>query len=194
MHLIIYGPEGSGKGTQAKLLSEHYRLPIITSGDLVREMAERDQSDIGNACRQALKTGTYVSDNVMFEIWRQKLSSPESRKGFILDGFPRNVYQADFLLDQVKKNGYGIDRAVYIRLSDEEAHRRLTKRSRKLFEGSSELHDSPERISHRLQTYRAKEQGTLDFFRKKNLLLDVNGEKEIEKVFKDIIAGLEPGS
>ena len=189
MHLIIYGPEGSGKGTQANLLSKYYHLPIITSGDLVRAMAEVDKGSIGEACRHALESGTYVSDEVMFEIWRQKLATQEAKKGFILDGFPRNKHQAEFLLDQIKKNGYGIDRVIYITLSDEEAHRRLKKRNRKLFEGSTELHDSPERITQRLANYRAREKETLEYFKGMKLLSEINGKKTVEEVFHEIVSG-----
>ncbi|KKS74197.1 MAG: Adenylate kinase [Candidatus Gottesmanbacteria bacterium GW2011_GWC2_42_8] len=189
MHLIIYGPEGSGKGTQANVLSKYYHLPIITSGDLVRAMVEADKGSIGQACRQALESGTYVSDDVMFEIWRQKLATREAKKGFILDGFPRNKHQAEFLLDQVKKNGYKIDRVIYITLGDEEAHRRLKKRNRKLFEGSTEFHDSPERITQRLATYRAREKETLAYFKEMKLLTEINGEQAVEEVFHEIVSG-----
>src|SRR3989344_4114329 len=107
MHLIVYGPEGSGKGTQSKLLSEKLNLPVITSGDLVREKA-KENSTLGKICLKALSEGQYVADDVMFKLWKEKLSDDKAKKGFILDGFPRNIHQAEFLLNEIKKLGYAI--------------------------------------------------------------------------------------
>lgn len=191
MHLIIYGPEGSGKGTQAKLLSQLYGLPIITSGDLVREAAVSDTGEIGKISREALSLGKYVPDKEMFALWERKLSSSKAEKGFILDGFPRNLSQTNFLLEKAAQNNYKIDKVIYLKLTDRQAFKRLVSRNRKLFEGSNISHDTPERIAQRLATYRQKEKEMMDFFREKNLLLEIDGDQSVDDVFKSIVAELK---
>lgn len=191
MHLVIYGPEGSGKGTQAELLSEKLVLPIYTSGDLVREAAEKDQGMIGRECRQALIEGKYVSDRFMFTLWEKKLATREAKKGFILDGFPRNVHQAQFLQTVIATFGYHLDKVIYLQLSDTVAITRLGKRKRKLFEGSSINHDDPERIKKRLTVYREYEKEIVKFYRKHHVLLTVNAEQSVDGVFHEIARGLD---
>lgn len=191
MHLVIYGPEGSGKGTQAKLLSQKYHLPIYTSGDLVREAAQNDQGLIGQASRLALKEGRYVPDSEMFVLWKNKLKSTQAQKGFILDGFPRNVRQAQFLMEKLEKYGYSIDKVIYLDLPDEVAILRLSKRGRKLFSGSTINHDAPERVRQRLKVYRKSEKELLHYFKGKSLLQKVDADGSVEEVFKRIVGGLE---
>ena len=186
MHFVIYGPEGSGKGTQAKLLAQALSLPVYTSGDLVREAATADTKDIGNVCREALNSGKYVPDKQMFILWDKKLAGSEARKGFISDGFPRNIKQAKFFLRKAKEYGYNIDKVIYLKLTDEEAYIRLAKRNRKLFEGSAVSHDTPERISKRLEIYRVNEKEAVKFFRQKKMLLEINGNGTIDEVFNKI--------
>ncbi len=186
MHLIIYGPEGSGKGTQAKLLAEKLNLTVFTSGDLVRNAALNNKGELGKACRLALSEGKYVDDRKMFALWENKLQDTTCKKGFILDGFPRNIVQAQFLLQNVEKNEYQIDRVIYINLSDDEAVKRLALRHRELFKGSNINHDDPKRVKQRLTIYRAKEKDLLEFFKKKNLLLEIDGSKNIQEVAHQI--------
>lgn len=190
MHFIVYGPEGSGKGTQAKLLSEKFHLPVYTSGDLVREAAKGDTGLIGEACRRALQSGTYVGDSEMFVLWKNKLRTKEAKNGFILDGFPRNLRQSKFLMHKVDKYGYPIDRFIYLFLTDEEATKRLLARHRPLIDGSSESHDTPDRVNHRLAIYRKQEKDILEFFRGNGLLLKVSAQQSREKVFEDVVKGL----
>lgn len=191
MHLIVYGPEGSGKGTQAALLAKKFRLPVYTSGDLVREAAQKDSGLIGEACRRALQSGTYVGDSEMFVLWKNKLRDKESKKGFILDGFPRNLRQSRFLMRKVEKYGYDIDQFIYLSLTDKESTKRLLARHRPLVEGSSESHDTPDRIAHRLATFRKQEKEILDFFRDKNLLLEVHAAQPVNTVFEGVVKGLK---
>jgi len=190
MHIIFYGPEGSGKGTQAKLLSQKLNLPVLTSGDLVREAAAKDQGLIGDVCRKALHEGKYVADSEMFVLWKDRLKKPDMKHGWIMDGFPRNINQAKFLVRKVKKHGYRIEKVFYLKISDEEAMKRLLKRGRKLHEGNSELHDSPERIKQRLLIYHQGEKEVLDFFGKMGILEEINGEQSIEEVHREIISKL----
>ena len=190
MHIVVYGPEGSGKGTQAKILGEFLKLPVYTTGDLVREAAQNDLGEIGKVARKALSSGYYLSDEEVFILLQQRLSAPSAQKGFILDGFPRTLAQAKLLLQAAKKYGYKIDKLIYINITDEIATTRLLKRKRPIFPGSLILHDTPERISQRLKIYRKLEKEVLRFFRGKNILIEINGNNTPAKVFKDILRRL----
>lgn len=190
MHLIIYGPEGSGKGTQAKLLGEYLHLPIYTAGDLVRNAAINDKGKLGIAAKLALTSGIYLSDKEMFSLLQKQIATSEAKKGFILDGFPRTKQQGESLLKEVNKFGFQINKLIYLKLSDREAKKRLIKRRRPIFPGSKLLHDTPERIGKRLETYRKLEKEVIKLFNTKGLLLIVNGNNTPEKVFKDIQKGL----
>lgn len=190
MHIVFYGPEGSGKGTQAQLLSARLLVPVYTSGDLVREMATNDTGPLGAVCKKALTEGIYVPDPEMFELWRVKLQTDEARKGFILDGFPRNIDQAKFLIEQMNNEGYHLDAVVYLTLSDVESMNRLSKRNRKLFAGSTINHDDRERVKHRLETYRKLEKPIVEFFKQKNLLREVHAIGRVEDVFNCVITSL----
>jgi adenylate kinase len=188
MHIVFYGPEGAGKGTQAKLLGEALKLPILTSGDLVREAAANDTGIIGETCRASLKEGKYVPDSEMFVLWKKRLKRGDARDNWIMDGFPRNVEQAKFLDDKLSKYGYKIEKVFFLELSEEESYRRLIKRGRPLHEGSSELHDSPQRIKSRLEIYKAGEKPVLDYYRKQGVLVNVNADQSVEQVHKNIMA------
>lgn len=191
MHLIIFGPEGSGKGTQAELLAKHYNLPIYTSGDLVREAASSDHGELGDICRKALSTGTYVADQTMYTLWENRLQTQEAKKGFILDGFPRNVAQAKYLLKKLNENGYGLDKVIYLNLSDEEAANRLKLRNRAMYTGAKVSHDSPDLVAKRLATFRALEGPLVVFLSQKGLLLKIDANQTVQQVFDDIVKGLE---
>lgn len=187
MHIVFYGPEGSGKGTQAKLLAEKLKLPILTSGDLVRDAAASDKGIIGEVVRQSLQEGKYVADSEMFVLWKWRLKEEDAKGDWIMDGFPRNVDQVKFLDDKLDKYGYKVDRVFYLKLSEEESYRRLIKRGRPLHDGSSELHDSPERIKQRLEIYKDGEKDVLEYYRVKGVLIEVNADQPIEDVHKEIL-------
>jgi adenylate kinase len=191
MHLIIYGPEGSGKGTQAKLLSAKFGLPVLTSGDLVRDAAKKNDSSVGSICRKALIDGKYVDDETMFSLWRDKLGTPEAKEGFILDGFPRNINQAKFLFSDLEKYSYSIEKVIFLKISDEVSKQRLSLRNRPLFEGSKIKHDSPDRVINRLKVYHELEEVLIPFFKGKNLILEINGEGSIDEVFNRIIGSIK---
>src|SRR3972149_6487007 len=180
MHIVFYGPEGSGKGTQAKLLAGALHLPILTSGDLVRDAATNDKGIIGEVCRQALSEGKYVADSEMFVLWKWRLKDEDAKGGWIMDGSPRNVKQAKFLDDKIDKYGYKVELVFYLNLSEEESIRRLVKRARPLHEGSSELHDSPERIKSRLSIYKDGEKDVLAYYRDLGVLVEINADQNVE--------------
>jgi adenylate kinase len=185
MFIIFYGPEGSGKSTQAKLLAEKLKLVYLGSGDLVRYYAAKDQGIMGNICRESLGKGYYVADSEMFVLWKQRLKEPDVQAGFIIDGFPRNSAQAIFLDDKLDKYGHRVDHVFYLEVSPAESLKRLLKRARKNPDGS--LNDSEDKIKTRLKMYSEQEAEVLKFYDSKGLLRKINGEQTIEAIFSDIL-------
>lgn len=191
MHIVFYGPEGSGKGTQTKLLAAELNLKMLTSGDLVREAATQDKGIIGEVCRQALAEGKYVADSEMFVLWKWRLKREDAKGGWVMDGFPRNLEQAKFLDDKIDKYGYKIEKVVYLNLPEDESYRRLFKRARPLHEGTTELHDSPERIKSRLQIYKESEKEVLEYYRQNGVLVEVNANQSVEAVHREIMSRIK---
>jgi len=187
MHIIMYGPEGSGKGTQAKLLSGALHVPIFTAGDLVRDAAANDKGRIGDLCREILKEGKYVPDDDMNLLFERKIVEGGVSSSWIMDGFPRSVEQAKFLDKKLTELGTKVDAVLCLNISEVESLRRLIARARPLHTGSTELHDSPDRIRERLNEYNIRQEEVLEFYRKKGVLFTINAEKSVEDVRKDIM-------
>lgn len=185
MHIIFYGPEGSGKGTQAKLLSETLHVPIITAGDLVRWSAANDKGSLGDLCRAILREGKYVPDREMCLLFERKINEVGRDASWIMDGFPRSEAQAKFLDEKTT-----VDAVINLTISEEESLKRLIKRARPLHPGSTELTDSPERIRGRLNEYNKRHEQVLAFYQKQKVLLPINGEDSVENVHKKILAVL----
>lgn len=190
MHIVFFGPEGSGKGTQAKLLNEVMHLPILTSGDLVRDAAINDKGIIGEVCRQALAEGKYVADSEMFVLWKWRLKEEDAKGGWIMDGFPRNVEQAKFLDDKIDKYGYKIEKLIYLKLAEDESYKRLIARARPIHAGSTESHDTPDKIKTRLGMYHESEAAVLEYYRQKGVLVEINASQSIEQVHTEIMQKL----
>lgn len=185
MFIIFYGPEGSGKSTQAKMLADKLNLPNLGSGDLVRKYATEDKGLMGNVCREALAKGHYVADSEMFVLWKMRLKEADVQNGFIIDGFPRNHTQALFLADKLEKYGKQINFVFYLDVSEAESIKRLSKRARKNPDGS--LHDTPEKIKERLKIYHQQEADVLKLYQQEGLLKKINGEQTIDQIHQDII-------
>lgn len=156
-------------------------MPILTSGDLVRDAAANDKGIIGEVVRQSLQEGKYVADSEMFVLWKWRLKEEDAKGGWIMDGFPRNVEQAKFLFEKLDKYGYKVEKVIYLNLSEEESYRRLIKRGRPIHPGSNELHDSPERIKSRLELYKEGEKDVLEYYRLQGVLSEINADNSIEK-------------
>jgi len=186
MYIIFYGPEGSGKSTQAKMLAQKLNLPYLGSGDLVRKYAAEDKGIMGEVCRDSLAKGHYVPDSEMFVLWKHRLKQPDVQDGWVLDGFPRNDRQAQFLEQKLDKYDKKVDFVFYLWVSPVESIKRLLKRGRKNLSG--DLHDTEEKIQERLKLYKQGEEGVLNLYQQKGVLKKINGEQTIEKIFQDIMA------
>jgi len=190
MHIIFYGPEGSGKGTQAAILAKQIGYPVLTSGDLVRDAAANDKGIIGDVVRQSLQEGKYVADSEMQVLWKWRLKEDDAKGAWIMDGFPRNLDQARFLDDKIDKYGYSVEAVVFLKLSEDESMTRLLKRARPLHDGSTELHDSPERIKSRLALYKEAEKDVLEYYNGK--IIEIDASKSVDEVSADIFAKISP--
>ncbi|MBN2457594.1 adenylate kinase [Candidatus Woesearchaeota archaeon] len=205
MKLIIIGPQGSGKGTQAKLISEKYNIPHISTGDIFRENI-REQTDLGKTAQEYINRGELVPDNITNALVHSRLSTQDCFKGFILDGFPRNIEQAKALERLVN-----VDKVIYLELAENVAVSRIS--SRRVCESCgmvySALHDdvtkgctkcggklmirdddTPDAVRNRLALFRQQTKPLVEYYAQKNILINVNGDGSIERVFVDIIHGL----
>jgi len=185
-NIIFYAPEGAGKSTQAKMLAEKLGVPCLISGDLVRWGAEFDKGMIGDVCRESLSKGYYVADSEMFVLWKGRLKQPDTQNGWVIDGFPRNMTQAEFLADKVEKYGKRIDLVFYLKVREEVSIARLLKRGRKNPDGST--NDTEELIKERLRRYHAEEEAVLAYYRAAGVLVEINGEQDIESVHSEIMS------
>jgi len=191
MHIIFYGPEGSGKGTQAKLLADELHYPILISGDLVRDAATNDNGIIGIVCQQALEEGKYVANSEMEVLWKWRLKEEDAKGAWIMDGFPRNKEQAMFLDDKIDKYGYKVELVFYLKLSEEESFKRCIARGRPTYSGRTESHDSLERITSRLKLYKEAEKDMLDYYLQKGVLVEIDANRSIEDVHADIMQQIQ---
>lgn len=170
MKIIFLGPQGSGKSTQAKKIARELNVPYIEMGGLLRDKMNdigRDAKDI----KAALKSGNLVTNEITIRTLNQRVQKADCQNGFVLDGYPRNQEQ----LDNLPK---GIEKVIYINVSNEEAISRLKKRARD--------DDTKEVIQKRLDIYHQQTEPLLDYFRKKGILVEVDGIPSIEEVNKDI--------
>lgn len=167
MRLVLIGPQGSGKSTQGKLLSEYLKIPFISTGDIFREISTQD-SDEGRRIKQILDEGKLVDNETVVSLIRRRLGRPDSQDGFILDGYPRTLEQAK------KVEDLNFDKAIYLFVPEQLVAERLLKRGR----GD----DTEELIKKRLELYFEQTQPLLEYFRNKGHLLEVNGIGEIEDI------------
>lgn len=185
MHIVFYGPEGSGKGTQANLLAKKLNIPLLVSGDLVRMYAKQDKGIMGNTCREALTKGHYVADSEMYVLWKQRFKEKDTQNGWIVDGFPRNLTQAKFLARKVEKYSQELDAVFFLDVPEKVSINRLIKRGRK--NPSGELHDSPQRIKQRLGYYNRSKAGVIKYYTKRGILEKVNGDRSRKDISQDIL-------
>lgn len=187
MHIIFYGPEGSGKGTQAKLLVDKFKVVHLESGSLVRNVAANDRGVIGDVARKALLDGKYVPDSEMYVLWKKRLKEEDALMGWVMDGFPRNIKQARFIFDKVDKYGYKVDKIFYLKISGKETLRRLKIRNRKVFEGAGKG-DEPKLVKMRLGEFAKGQKEILEYLREKGALVEIDGNKSIEEIHKEIMS------
>ncbi len=186
MNLILLGPPGSGKGTQARLLEQEHGLTHISTGDILRR-AVAEGTPLGEKAGRLMGAGQLVPDEVMIELVRERLQNGVGG-GFLLDGFPRTVEQAEALEQMLEEIGETIDRVLSIQVSRKELIKRLLGRAS--LEGRTD--DTEDVISKRLEVYDRQTLPVADFYRRRSILAEVDGTGTIEDVSRDIRMRLKP--
>ena len=164
MNLILLGPPGAGKGTQGHRLSERYRIPEISTGDILRAAVDKG-TPLGREAKSYMDRGALVPDAVMIGIVRERLAQDDAERGFILDGFPRTVAQAEALTQLSEDQQRPIEHVISIEVPQEELLQRLA--GRRQLEGRHD--DTDEAIRHRLEVYERETAPLIDYYRRQGL-------------------------
>jgi len=212
VYIILLGAPGAGKGTQAVMLADKLQLVQVASGDLFRQ-ALAQETELGKQARVYMEKGQLVPDEITIQMVLERLGAPDCTNGAILDGFPRNLQQAEALDEAMAKQSKAIDRVVYINVSEEELLKRLSGRwicrscqapyhevdsppkvKGKCDRCGGELYqradDNTETIKNRLKVYFAETSPLIDYFKKAGKLLEINGEGNATGVNKRIADAL----
>lgn len=213
MNIVIMGLPGAGKGTQAAEIIKKYPIPHISTGDMFR-LAIKNETPLGNEAKSYMDRGELVPDEVTVGIVKERLSESDAKDGFLLDGFPRTVQQAEALNEIMDELGSKIESTIYVDVPEEELMNRLTGRRicevcgtayHLVFnppkqEGICDLDggklyqredDNPETVQNRLEVNIKQTQPLLDFYESQGVLSRVNGSQDIDEVFEDINKVLE---
>ncbi|OFV27869.1 adenylate kinase [Staphylococcus sp. HMSC14D01] len=209
MNIILMGLPGAGKGTQASEIVKKFPIPHISTGDMFRK-AIKDETDLGKKAKSYMDRGELVPDEVTVGIVKERISEDDAKKGFLLDGFPRTIDQAEALNDIMSELGRNIDAVINIEVPEEELMNRLTGRricekcgttyhlvfnppkvdgicdidGGKLYQRED---DNPETVSNRLNVNVKQSKPILEYYNEKGVLKNIDGAKDIDDVTKDVI-------
>ena len=209
MKIIMLGAPGAGKGTQAKMIAEKFGIPHISTGDIFRANI-KNGTELGKKAKEYMDKGQLVPDELTVEILLDRVAADDCKNGYVLDGFPRTIPQADVLDKELTKLGDKVDYAINVDVPDENIVRRMSGRRACLKCGAtyhiehippkqegicdkcgSELvqrdDDKPETVQNRLSVYHEQTQPLIDYYNKKNILKSVDGTKDMQEVFSDIV-------
>ena len=212
MKLIMLGAPGAGKGTQAKKIAEKYQIPHISTGDIFRANIKAG-TELGMKSKSFMDQGQLVPDEVTIGMLLDRISQDDSKNGYVLDGFPRTIPQAESLTAALKERGENIDYAVNVDVPDENIVNRMSGRRACVGCGAT-YHvvynapktenicdtcgeklilrddDKPETVQNRLHVYHDQTQPLIDYYKNEGVLVEVDGTQDLEKVFQDIVAVL----
>ena len=186
MNILLLGPQGSGKGTQAKRISEEYGIPHIATGDMLRA-AMAAGTELGRKVKPIYDSGQLVPDDLMIELIRERLAQDDTENGFVLDGFPRNMAQAEALDPMLREIGKELTVVFVLQLPDEVCIERLTKRAQ--LEGR--LDDTPEAIAKRLEIYHRETEPLIEWYRIRSNVVMIHADRSVNEVFGEIQQALE---
>jgi adenylate kinase len=183
MRLILLGPPGAGKGTQALRLVAKYGLVQLSTGDMLRA-AVKAGTPVGRQVKEIMEGGRLCPDDIVVKIVADRIEQPDARKGFILDGFPRTVPQAQALDRMLEGRGIALDAVIELRVDEDALLKRIETRVAEMQARGEALRadDNPEVLRQRLEAYRAQTAPLIDYYRKQNVLRTVNGMAPIPDV------------
>ncbi len=204
MNIILFEATGAGKGTQAKILVEKYGIPQISTGDMFRE-AITNGTELGKKAKSFMDAGNLVPDDVTIGIVEERLSKKDCENGFILDGFPRTIHQAEELAKILEKQNKDIDKVVVLEVRDGEiveriTGRRISKKTGKIYhiklnppvdENEEDIYqrddDNETAVVTRLAAYKDQTAPLFDYYKNQNKTVVINGEQEVSKITEDIL-------
>jgi adenylate kinase len=186
MNLLVLGPQGAGKGTQAARISAEYGVAHVSTGEMFRA-AIAAGTPLGKQVEPLLASGILVPDDVTVALIGERLSAADARDGFVLDGFPRNLAQADALDELLGGIGRGLDAILFFDVPDEVGLQRALQRAKT----ESRMDDTPQVISRRLATYHAETEPIVEHYRATGKLVPLHAERTVEEVWTEISTALE---
>jgi adenylate kinase len=185
MRLLLLAPPGAGKGTQAERLSKHFGIEHISTGDLLREEVANG-TPLGESVKEHLARGDLVPDDIIFDLIRERVVEASMRGGYLLDGFPRTLKQAEQARQAALELGVAIQAAIYLDVSHDESIRRLLGRAKQ----EGRVDDNEAVIRHRLDVFERETLPLLDFYGSRGLLVRINGEQPVDDVTAEILERL----
>jgi adenylate kinase len=186
VNILFLGPQGAGKGTQAKRISQAYGIPQIATGDMLRD-AMAAGTDLGQRVKPIYDSGQLVPDDLMIELVRERLGQPDARDGFILDGFPRTIAQAEALDEMLAEIGRPLDVVLELQLDDAVATERMLRRAAE--EGRTD--DTPEAIQKRLALYHELTEPLVAHYLPTGKVVGIHGDRSVDDVYAEIQDALE---
>lgn len=184
MNIILFGPPGAGKGTQAKKLQDEYNIPHLSTGDIFRE-AIKNKTPLGVKVKSILDSGELVPDQTVVDLVADELSKEKYEDGYILDGFPRTVVQAKAFDDFLDKNNDSLDAFISLSVPEDELVKRILSR------GEGRADDTEEKIKTRLEVYRKETEPVIEHYNKQDKVQEIDGMGSIDEIFDRIKAALE---
>ncbi|HEV2898251.1 MAG TPA: adenylate kinase [Pseudaminobacter sp.] len=192
MRLILLGPPGAGKGTQAQRLVEKYGIPQLSTGDMLRAAVQAG-TDVGKRAKAVMDAGELVSDAIVNAIVAERLDQPDAARGFILDGYPRTLVQADAVQAMLKERGLVLDAVIEFVVDDKALVGRIVKRAEETRAAGQPVRrdDNPEVFDERLREYYKKTAPLIGYYYAKGMLKSVDGMADIDAVTMQIEAVLK---